>query len=180
MVSDGDYIQLFRLFEHEDPRIRSPSIAELRTHIQASDETARRRIVDANILSAALQADTHKEDLILFAVDCILPVLGPSFSQSDGGSSVMALLDCRDPRIRTAAATALRSGVDSRYGSVENVTKTGIISKLHLMMDDDDDIFRDLWCHVLPRAAPFLSVQAEIEFVFERLRYVIMSQWNMH
>jgi hypothetical protein len=174
LVSDGDYIQLFHLFENEDPRIRAPAIAELRTFIQTSDETARRRIVDADILPAILQADKHgKDDLIIFTADCILPLLGPSFSQNDGGSSTIPLLSHREPRIRAAAATAIRSGADSRHGNVENMAKTGIISKLHSAIDGDDAI-RDLWCYLLPKAAPFLSVQAEIDILFESLRYVIL------
>jgi hypothetical protein len=174
LVSDGDYIQLFRLFENEDPRIRAPVIAELYTLIQASDETARRRIVDADILPAILRADTHgKDDLALFTADCVLPVLGPSFSQNDGGSSVLPLLDHKDPRIRAAAAVALRSGIDSLHGSVENMAKICMISKLHAKMNEDD-VIRNLWCHLLPRAAPFLSIRAEIDILFESLRYAIM------
>lgn len=169
MILDWDCIQLFRLFGNEDPRIRAPIIAELRTFIQTSDEAARRRMVDADILPAILQADTNgKEDLILFTADCVLPVLGPSFSQNDGGSSVLPLIQHKEPRIRAAAATAIRSGVDSRHGNVENVAKTGIILKLHSMMDDND-VVRELWCHLLPKAAPFLSVRAEIDIIFESL-----------
>jgi hypothetical protein len=174
LVSHGDYIQLFHLFENEDPRIRAPVIAELRTLIQTSDETARRRIVDADILPAILQADKHGEDdLILFTADCVLPVLGPSFSQIDGGSSIIPLLRHRELRIRAAAATAIRSGVDSRHGNVENIAKTGIISKLHLEIDGDDTI-RELWCYLLPKVAPFLSARAEIDVLFESLRYVVL------
>lgn len=175
LVSDGDYIQLFRLFGNEDSRIRAPVIAELRAFIQASDETARRHIVDADILPAILQADTHgKDDLTLFTADCVLPVLGPSFSQNDGGSSVLPLLDHKEPRIRAAAATALRSGIDSRHGNVKNMAKTGIIKKLYSTMDEDDAV-RDLWCHLLPKAAPFLSGRAEIDILFDSLEYVIVS-----
>jgi hypothetical protein len=174
MVNEGDYIQLFRLFENGDPRIRAPIIAALRTFILASDETTRGRIVDADILAAILHADTHgKDDLILFTADCVLPVLGPSFSQSDGGSSIIPLLEHRDPRIRAAAAVALRNGVDSRHGNVENMAKAGIISKLHSAMDEDD-VIRDLWCHLLPKAAPFFSVRAEIDILFESLGCVIL------
>ena len=171
MVKDGELLQLFRLFENNDPRIRAPVIAELRSFIQASDETARRRIVDADILPAILHAGFRgKDDLIAFTADCVLPILGPSFSQNDGGTSIAPLLDHNEPRIRTAAAMALRGVVDSRYGNVENMVKTGMISKLHSIMDGDDDV-RDLWCHLLPKAAPFLSVRAEIEILFTSLGY---------
>ena len=172
IVKDGDLLQLFRLFENGDPRIRAPVIAELRSFIQASDETVRRRIVDAGILPAILHADLRgKDDLIAFTAGCVLPILGPSFSQNDGGTSIVPLLDHNEPRIRAAAAMALRGGVDSRYGNVENMVKTGIISKLHSTMDGDDNI-RDLWCHLLPKAAPFLSVRAEIDILFTSLGYV--------
>jgi hypothetical protein len=174
MILDWDFIQLFRLFRNKDPCIRAPIVAELRTFIQTSDETARRRIVDADILPAILQADMNgKEDLILFTADCVLPDLGPSFSQNDGGSSVLPLIQHKEPRIRAAAATALRSGVDSQHGSVENVAKTGIIFKLHSLMDDD--IGRKLWCYLLPKIAPFLSVRTEIDIIFESLGWATIS-----
>jgi hypothetical protein len=175
IISDGDYIHLFRLFENEDLRIRAPVLAELRTLIQASDETARRRIVDADILPAILQADPRgKDDLILFTADCVLPLLGPSFSQNDGGSSVIPLLSHKEPRIRSAAAIAIKSGIDSRHGNAKNMAKTGIIEQLYSAVDEDD-VIRDLWCHLLPKVAPFLSVRAEIDIIFECLGYVIMS-----
>lgn len=174
LVLDGDYVQLFHLFANEDPRIRAPVIAELWSFIQASDETARRRIVDADILSAILQADSHgKDDLILFISDCVLPLLGPSFSQNDGGSSIIPLLDHKEPRISTAAAAAFRNMVDSHHGNVELLTRHGTISKLQSTMDGED-VVRHLWCHLLPKAAPFLSVQAEIDILFESLGYVIL------
>jgi len=172
MVKDGDLLQLFRLLENGDPRIRAPAITELWSFIQASDETARRRIVDAEVLPAILHAGLRgKDDLIAFTADCVLPVLGPSFSQHDGGTSIVPLLDHNEPRIRTAAAMALRGVVDSRYGNVENMVKTEMISKLHAAMDGDDNV-RDLWCHLLPKAAPFLSVRAEIDILFTSLGYV--------
>ena len=168
---DGDFFQLFRLFGNGDARIRAPVIAELRSFIQTSDETARRRIVDAGILPGILDADLHgKTDLISFTADSVLPILGPSFSQTDGGIAIIPLLAHNEPRIRLAAAMALRSGVDSRYGNVENMVRTGIILKLHSTMDGDD-IVRDLWCHLLPKAAPFLSVRAEIDILFASLGY---------
>jgi hypothetical protein len=173
IIKDGDFLQLFRLFENGEPRIRAPVITELRSFIQASDETARRRIVDADILPAILQADLHgKTDLISFTADCVLPILGPSFSQNDGGISIVPLLDYNEPRIRVAAAMALRGGVDSRYGNVENIVRTGIISKLYPAMDGVV-IVRDLWCHLISKAAPFLTDRAEIDLLFVSLRYVL-------
>ena len=172
MVKDGDLLQLFRLLENGDLRIRAPVITELQSFIQASDEAAHRRIVDADILPAILQAGLRgKDDLIAFTADCVLPTLGPSFSQYDGGTSIVSLLDHNEPRIRAAAAVGLRTVVDSRYGNVENMVKSGMISKLHLAMDGDDNI-RDLWCRLLPKAAPFLSVRAEIDILFSSLGYV--------
>lgn len=174
LVLDGDYTQLFHLFGNEDLLIRAPIIAELRTFIQGSDETVRKHIVEADILPAILHAESHdKDDLILFTAECVLPVLGPSFSQNDGGSSIIPLLNHKEPRIRTAAATALKNGVDSRHGNVENMARAGIILKLYPAMNEDDAI-RDLWCHLLPKAAPFLSVRAEIDVLFESLGYVIL------
>ena len=173
IIKDGDFLQLFRLFENGEPRIRAPAITELRSFIQTSDETARRRIVDADILHAILQADfCGKTDLISFTADCVLPILGPSFSQNDGGISIVPLLDHNEPRIRVAAAMALRSGVDSRYGNVENMVRTGIISKLYSAMDGVD-IVRDLWCRLISKAAPFMSVRAEIDLLFVSLRSVL-------
>jgi len=174
MVSDGDYIQLFRLFENEDLRIRQPVVTELRTFIQTADEAARRRIVDADILSAILHADTHdKDDVVLFTATCVLPVLGPSLRQSDVGSCVIPLLNHKEPRLRAAAATALRSVVDSRHGNAKNLAQTGIISKLYSAMNESE-VVRDLWCHLLPRVAPFLSVRVEVDVLFESLAYVII------
>jgi hypothetical protein len=174
IVKDGDLLQLFRLLGNGDPHIRAPVVAELQSFIQASDETARRRTVDAGILPAILQAGLRgKDDLIVFTADCVLPVLGPSFSHNDGGTSIVPLLDHNEPRIRTAAAMALRGVVDSRHGNVENMVKTGMISKLHAAMDGDDNV-RDLWCHLLPKAAPFLSVRAEIDILFTSLRYAFL------
>jgi len=173
LVSDGDYIQLLRLLEDEDIRIRTPIVVELSHHIQASDETIRGRIVDANILPAILQAATpEKDDLISFATNCVLPVLGPSFSRNSGAKSLLPLLRNGEPRIRTAAAAALRGAVDSRHGSIQNIANSGTVSALHVMIDEDDR-FRDLWCHITPKVAPFLSVRAEIDILFGCLAYVI-------
>ena len=172
MVKDGDLSQLFRLFENGDPRIRASVIAELQSFIEASDETARRRIVDAGILPAILQVGLRgKDDLIAFTADCVLPTLGPSFSQHDGGTSIVSLLDHHEPRIRAAAVMGLRTVVESRHGNVENMVKNGMISKLHSAIDGDDNV-RDLWCRLLPKAAPFLSVRAEIDILLTSLGYV--------
>jgi hypothetical protein len=174
LVKDEDYLHLFPLFENGDPCIRAPVITELRSFILASDETVRMRIVDADILPAILHADLHgKDDLILFTVECVLPVLGPSFSRKDGGVSIISLLEHDERRICAAAVTALRSGIDSRYGNVENMVKAEIILKLHSMMDGDNTV-KDLWCHLLPKAAPFLTVRAEIDILFESLGYVFL------
>ncbi|KAF8337678.1 armadillo-type protein [Amanita rubescens] len=158
MVKDGDLLQLFRLFENGDPRIRAPAITELWSFIQASDETARRRIVDAEVLPAILHAGLRgKDDLIAFTADCVLPILGPSFSQHDGGTSIVPLLDHNEPRIRTAAAMALRGVVDSRYGNIENMVKTEMISKLHASVRAEiDSLFpniadgREIVRHLFP------------------------------
>lgn len=173
LVSDGAYNQIFRLLANEDPRIRAPVISELRNHIQVSDEAARKRIVEADILPAVLQGVAHgKGDLILLAADCVLPILGPSFSQNDGGASILPLLSHKEPRVRAAAVTALRSGIDSRHGNVKNMAMTGVILKLHSAMNEDDAI-RDLWCHLVPKLAPFLTVRAEIDSLFDSLGYVV-------
>lgn len=171
LVVEGDYVQLFCLLDNDDPRIRAPIVTELQKHIQASDEVVRRRIVDADILPATLAAVNGRDDLILFTADCVLQILGPSFSHNDGGASLLPLLNHNEPRIRTAAAIALRSGIDSRHGNVKNMAQTGMVLTLYSMMNDNDAI-RDLWCHLLPKAAPFLSVRAEIDILFENLGYV--------
>jgi hypothetical protein len=174
LVLDEDYVQLFQLFANDDPRIRAPVIAELWSFIQASDETVRRRIVDADILSAILRADSHdKDDLILFISDCVLPLLGPTFNQDVAGSTVIPLLDHKEPRISTAAAAAFGSIVDSQHDNVELLTRTGTISNLQPTMDGED-VVRHLWCHLLPKAAPFLSAQAEVDILFESLGYAIL------
>ena len=178
LVAEGEYIQLFRLLEDEDSRIRAPAIAELSHHIQASDETIRGHIVDANILPVIMQAAApNKDDLISFATNCVLPVLGPSFSRSSGAKSLLPLLRDGEPRIRTAATAALRGAVDSHHGSIQNIVNSGIVSALHAMIDDDDGL-RDLWCYVTPKAARFLSVRADIDVLFDCLVLVIFLDFK--
>lgn len=171
LVVEEDYIQLLGLMGNDDPRIRAPVIAELQKHILASDEVVRRRIVDADVLPTTLASANGKEDLIIFIADCILQILGPSFSHNDGGASLLPLLTHSEPRIRTASARALRSGIDSRHGNVKNMAQAGMVRALYSTMNDNDAI-RDLWCHLLPKAAPFLSVRTEIDILFESLGYV--------
>ena len=174
---DGDFIGLFRIFQNEDARVREPIIVELRDHIQGSDETARRSLVDAGILPAILLAYTRsnqtKDDLLSFMTTCVLPILGPSFTQNNGGSTLFPLLTNEDSRIRTAATQALKNAVDSRHGSVENMSKAGIVETLHPLTVTDDAI-RDLWCRILPKVAPLLTNRTEVDILFEDLKYVVV------
>ena len=170
LVSDRNYKQIFDLLENEDPRIRAPLISELQHLIQVSSEAAHRDLVDAGILKAILHAATDdRNDLVLFAADCMLPILGPSFTQSDGGAAIIPLLRHEEPRMRAAAAIAIRNAVESRHGSLQNIANARIISHLHSTMEDDS--IRDLWCYVLPKVAPFLSSGDEIAILFNCLRY---------
>ena len=177
LVVDGDYTRLFRIFQNEDARVREPIIVELRDHIQGSDETARRSLVDAGILPAILLAHTRsnqsKDDLVFFMTTCVLPILGPSFTQNNGGSTLFPLLTNEDSRIRTAAIQALKNAVDSRHGNVENMAKAGIVETLHPLTATDDAI-RDLWCRILPNVAPSLTNRTEIDILFEDLKYVVV------
>jgi hypothetical protein len=177
LVVDGDFVQLFRIFQNEDARVREPIIVELRDHIQGSDETARRALVDAGILQAILEAHTRsnqtKDDLLSFMTTCVLPTLGPSFTQNNGGSTLFPLLTNEDSRIRTAAIQALKNAVDSRHGNVENMAKARIVETLHPLTSTDDAI-RDLWCRVLPKVAPLLTNRTEVDILFENLKYVVM------
>ena len=79
LVVDSDFGKLFRILQNDDARVRKPIIAELRDHIQRSDETARRCLVDADILSVILPAHSNqtKDDLLSF-MTTVLPILGPS------------------------------------------------------------------------------------------------------
>jgi hypothetical protein len=146
-------------------------ITELGRHIHTSDEAARRILVDAGILHALLHASTNTnttDDLLLFMVHCVLPELGPSFTQSDGGASILPLLRHEESRIRASAATAIRNAAESRHGSLQNLAKSRVISILHSTLEDDN--IRDLWCYVVPKVAPFLSDRDEIEILFHCLR----------
>ena len=152
---------------------------ELRDHIQGSDEKARRCLVDAGILPAILpailpvQSNQIKDDLLSFMTTCVLPILGPSFTQSNGGSTLFPLLTNEDSRIRTAGIQALKNAVDSRHGNVENMVKAGIIETLHPLTTTDEAI-QDLWCRILSKVAPFLSNRTEIDILFEDLKYVVV------
>jgi hypothetical protein len=173
LITEGDFKQVFDLLENEEPCIRAPVITELGRHIHASNETARRTLVDAGILSATMHALTTVEDghdLLSFIVQSVLPELGPSFTQRDGGASIIALLKHDEPDIRGAAAIAIRNSVESRHGSLQNLAGTRIISILHSTLDDDS--VRDLWCYILPKTAPFLSNRDEIDILFDCLRWV--------
>ena len=177
LVVDCNLIQLFRILRSEDTRVRELIIIELRDHIQGSDETARRSLVDAGILPAILLAYTRsnqtKDDLLSFMTTCVLPILGPSFTQNNGGSTLFPLLTNEDSRIRTAAIQALKNAVDSRHGSVENMAKAGIVETLHPLTATDDAI-RDLWCRTLPKVAPLLTKRTEVDILFENLKYVVV------
>ena len=124
----------------------------------------RRRVVGAGILPAILQAGLRgKDDLIVFTADCVLPILGPSFSQSDGGTSIVPLLDHNDPRIRAAVTVALRSAVDSRYGNVDKMVEAGMVSRLHSAMDE---MTTSGTCGVISFHRWHLSCQSELRSIF--------------
>jgi hypothetical protein len=175
LVVDSDFIRLFRILKNEDARVRESIIVELRDHIQGSDETARRSLVDAGILPVILptHGNQTKDDLLSFMTTSILPILGPSFTQSNGGSTLFPLLTNEDSRIRSAATQALKNAVDSRHGSVENMAKAGIIETLHPLTVTDEAI-RDLWCRILPKVAPLLATRIEVDILFENLKYVVV------
>ena len=175
LVVDSDFIRLFRILKNEDARVREPIIAELGDYIQESDETARRSLVDAGILPAILPAHSNqaKDDLLSFMITC-LPILGPSFAQSNGGSTLFPLLTNSDPRIRTAATQALKNAVDSCYGNVENMAIAGIVKTLHSLAGTDEAI-RDLWCRILPKVAPLLTNRTDVDILFENLKYVVVT-----
>jgi hypothetical protein len=171
LIVDGDFQQVFDLLENDQARIRAPLITELERHIYGSNEATRRILVDAGILNAVLRAPAGMnttDDLLSFVVRCVLPELGPSFTQSDGGASLIPLLKHEESRIRASAATAIRNAVESRHGSLQNLANSRIISILHSTLEDDN--IRDLWCYMLPRVAPFLSSRDEIEILFHCLR----------
>ena len=169
LVLSGDYTSLFRLLESEDIRIRAPVIAELRRHIQGSDEVVRKRLVDADILPCVVHALRQpKDDLISFTADQVLPILGPSLSQSDGAVGIIPLLSHAEPQIRTAAISALRNAVDSQYGCIQKMVATAVVSQLHSLIDSYDAV-RELWCYLLPQTGPYLSNRAEIETLLDCL-----------
>ncbi|KDR76392.1 hypothetical protein GALMADRAFT_140093 [Galerina marginata CBS 339.88] len=167
LAKEKKYDTLFMLLQHEDFRIRSPVAAELRVFIQKSDEPTRMSLVAAGLLKAALSRESY-DDLVQLLEECVLPLLGPAFSQSDGGQCIVPLLTHNDIRLRTAALACLRNAVDSPHGSLENITKSGIVTDIHTKIRERESI-RDLWCYILPKAAPFLSVRAEIDLVFDCL-----------
>lgn len=170
LVTGGDFAQLLSMFSSEDPSVRKPIIAQLRTYIQMSDETTRGRLVDAKILPAILQAYTpEKDDLLDFMTSYLLPMLGPSFAQNDGGVTLFPLLEHEEPRLRTAAVQALKNAIDSRDVNMEKMAKASIVLTLH-PLTASNDIIRDLWCRVLPKAAPYLENRAEIDILFDSLK----------
>lgn len=170
LVVDGDFIRIFRILHSEDARVREPIIAELQAYIQESDETGRRGLVDARILPAILQAYTSaKDDLLDFMSNCLLPMLGPSFTQDNGGTALFPLLTHDEHRLRVAAIQALRNAIDSRYGNMENMAKAVVVGTLH-PLTTSDDLICDLWCRILPRVAPYLTNRAEIDILFESLK----------
>ena len=170
LVVDGDFIRLFCIFESEDIRVREPVTKELRSHIQSSDEAARQRLVEAGIFPAMLQAYTPtKDDLLTFLTTCVLPLLGPAFTQNDGGSTLFPLLMHGEPRIRAAAIQALKNAIHSRHGNVENMAKACAVETLHPLTLKDEAV-RDLWCRILPQAAHHLENRVEIDILFESLK----------
>ena len=178
LVVDSDFIRLFRILKNEDARVREPIIVELRDYIQGSNETARRSLVDAGILPVILPTNTGnntKDDLMSFMTTCVLPILGPSFTQCNGGSTLFPLLTNEDSRIRIAATQALKNAVDSRHGNVENMAKAGIVEILHPLTANDEAI-RDLWCRILLKVAPLLTNRTEVDILFEDLKYVVVVE----
>ena len=173
LVVDSDFIRLFSILQNEDARVREPIIVALRDHIQGTDETARRFLVDAGILPAILptQSDQFKDDLMSF-MTTYLPILGPSFTQSNGGSTLFPLLTNEDSRIRSAATQALKCAVESPYGNMENMARAGIVETLHSLTETDEAI-RNLWCRTLPKVAALLTIQTEVDILFENLKYVV-------
>jgi hypothetical protein len=148
LAKEKKYDILFQLLRHEDFRIRSPVAAELRAFIQKSDEPTRIALVAAGILKAALDRESY-DDLILLLEECILPLLGPAFSQHDGGQNIVPLLTHNNIRLRTAASTCLRNAVDSPHGNLQNMTKRGIVTDIHPKIHERESV-RDIWCHILP------------------------------
>ena len=165
LLAEGEYKQAFTLLQHEDYRIGEPVIAALQYYIQSSSAVARRKLADAGVLNALLQALSHSnhDGLVTFTVDCVLPTLGPFFTQNDGGGSLTPLLRHENPRIRASAAVAIKNAVDSRHGNLENIANSGIISHLHSSTDDAN--IRDLLCYLIPKIAPFITNAHEIHIL---------------
>lgn len=169
LVSVGDYTMLFRLIDNEDPRITAPVIAELLRHMQGSDETVCKRLVDADILpSIVTSLKPLRNDLVSFTAEHVLPILGPSLSQSDGAVGLIPLLLHDESRIRAAAVVALRNAVDSPQGSIKKMVASGVVSQLHSLVNNNDAV-RELWCYLLPKTAPYLSNRAEVDILLDCL-----------
>ncbi|KAG6832805.1 hypothetical protein H0H92_009424 [Tricholoma furcatifolium] len=179
LVADGDFIQVFRVIDNDDRRVREPVLRQLQIYIEGSDEMARRRVVDAGILQALLQAysSNTKDDILTFLVNCVLPKLGPSFTMHNGGATLFPLLQHSNSRLRTATVQALRNAIDSRHGSLDNLAKASSVATLFPFVATDDTI-RDLWCRMVPRLAPFLIHRAEIDILFECLRNVCDAAYD--
>ena len=92
---------------------------------------------------------------------------------NNGGSTLFPLLTNEDSRIRAAAIQALKNAEDSRHGNIEKMAKVGIVETLH-PLTATDDAFRDLWCRILPKVAPLLANRAEVDILFEDLKYVVV------
>jgi hypothetical protein len=120
----------------------------------------------------AYTASKYKDDLVNFLSTCVLPVLGPAFTQNDGGSNLFSLLTHGEPRIRAAAIQGLKNAIVSRHGNMDNVAKACVVETLHPLTGTDDAI-RDLWCRFLPVTAPFLASRSEIDILFESLQSVL-------
>jgi hypothetical protein len=169
LVSEGDFTTLFRLIDNDDSRITSPVIAELLRYIQSSDETVYKRLVDADILPSLIEAlKPLRNDLVSFTVDHVLPILGPSLSQSDGAVGLIPLLSHDEPRIRAAAVVALRNAIDSPQGNIRKMVATAVVSELYSLVHNNDAV-RELWCYLLPKTAPYLSNRAEVDIVLDCL-----------
>ena len=170
LVVDGNFIQIFRILENEDVRVRESMIKELRSHIQGSDEAARKRLVEAGILSVMLHTYTRtKDDLLNLMTTCVLPMLAPAFTQIDGGSTLFPLLTHEEPRIRAATIQALKDVIDSRHGNVEKMAKACVIETLYPLTLTNDAV-RDLWCRIILKTVDHLENRAEIDMLFESLK----------
>ena len=52
---------------------------------------------------------------------------------------------------------------------MEKMAKASIVLTLH-PLTASNDIIRDLWCRILPKAAPYLENRAEIDVLFDSLK----------